>query len=116
MEEVIQNLVWQKIREVLKVYGISNSTNEQFKEEIVRISNTGELSQLCLLSVIADLTAVYKTRVESGIERDFECLPETNTPSTTTCSNSKPSIALCRLCFLGSDMRKRKFDKLEGIT
>jgi hypothetical protein len=116
MEEVIQNLVRQKIREVLKVCGISNGTDEQFKEEIVRISSTGELSQPCLLFVIADLTAVYKARVESGIEGDFECLPETNTPSTTACSNSKPSITLCRLCFLGSDMRKRKFDKLEGMT
>lgn len=65
--------------------------------------------------MIADLTAVYKTRVESGIEGDFECLPETNTPSTTACSNSEPSITLYRLYFLGSDMRKRKFDKLEGM-
>jgi hypothetical protein len=44
MEEVIRNLVRQKIREVLKVCGISNGNDEPFKKEIVRISRTGELS------------------------------------------------------------------------
>jgi hypothetical protein len=48
MEEVIQNLVRQKIREVLKVCGISNSNDEQFKEEIVRIS---KLSVLALFAI-----------------------------------------------------------------
>jgi hypothetical protein len=42
MEEAIQNLVRQKICEVLTLCGISDGNDEQFKEEVVRISRIGK--------------------------------------------------------------------------
>ena len=48
MEEAIQDLVRQKIREVLVHCGISDSSDEPFKEEIVHISRSGKLSILAL--------------------------------------------------------------------
>jgi hypothetical protein len=42
MEEAIQNLTQQKIRELLTLCGIGNSNGELIKEEIIRISSFGK--------------------------------------------------------------------------